>query len=398
MKARTIRPGLSWLGAIDWDRTLFDALIPLPDGTSYNAYLVEGASATALLDTVDASMGDAFLRQLDAVPRVDYVVSHHAEQDHSGMLPAVLDRYPAARLLCSPRAARVLPELLPLPADRIETVEDGRRVDLGGKTLRFVSIPWSHWPETMATWVEEDRALFPCDLFGSHLATSDLFSTDRARVLDAARLYYAQIMMPYAASIAKNLDKVAALEPALIGPSHGPVHADPGFVLDAYEDWVRGPPRHRVVIPHVSMHGSTAAMVDRLVEELVARGVGVDLHDLTALRLDRLAAALVDAATVVIAAPAVWNSIHPQAVAAAYVMNGVKPKTRFVTCIGSYGWGSKGLETLRSLLPDLKAEFLDAVFARGAPRADTYASLAALADTIAARHAAAGLAGEPAGS
>ncbi|HOI11217.1 MAG TPA: FprA family A-type flavoprotein, partial [Myxococcota bacterium] len=173
MKSKQVMDGIRWLGAIDWDRRLFDSLIPTPDGTSYNAWLVQGSERTALLDTADPSTGAALMAQLADVPRVDYVIAHHAEQDHSGMIPAVLARYPEARLVATPRCLQMLADLLDLPPDRALPVKDGESLDLGGRTLTFMHMPWVHWPETMVTWLPEDRVLFTCDLFGSHLATPD---------------------------------------------------------------------------------------------------------------------------------------------------------------------------------------------------------------------------------
>ncbi|MDZ4198325.1 MAG: FprA family A-type flavoprotein, partial [Kiritimatiellia bacterium] len=149
MKTRKICNGVHWMGAIDWNRRLFDSLIPLPDGTSYNAYLVCGSEKTVLLDTVDPALGSVLREQLATVERVDYIVSHHAEQDHSGSLPWVLEKYPAAQVLCSAKAKPMLIEHLNLAPDRIRIVEDGEALPLGGKTLRFYSMPWVHWPETM---------------------------------------------------------------------------------------------------------------------------------------------------------------------------------------------------------------------------------------------------------
>ena len=170
MMRREIIKGVDWVGAVDWDRRLFDSLIPLPDGTSYNAYLVRGSEKTALLDAGEPSKIAELASHLADVPRIDYVVAHHAEQDHSGLLPFVLGRYPEAKLFCTPLAKGMLIDHLAVPADRIITLGDGEKLALGGKTLRAIHAPWVHWPETMSTYLEEDRILFSCDWFGSHLA------------------------------------------------------------------------------------------------------------------------------------------------------------------------------------------------------------------------------------
>ena len=369
----------------DWHRRLFDALIPLPDGTSYNAYLVRGAERIALLDTCDPSRRREFLSLLDRVPRVDFIVSHHAEQDHSGLLPEVMARYPNAVVLATPKGAAFLSDLLPLDAARLRAVEDGETLDLGGKTLRFLHLPWVHWPETMVSWLEPDGILFSCDLFGSHWATTELTTGNDAEVLAAAKLYYAQIMMPYARMIEKHLARIAGLPVRMIAPSHGPVFDRPALIQDAWRDWVSGPPQRLVLVPQVSMHGSTALLAERLIQALSDRGVAARPFDLTALPLDRFAAALVDAGAVVFAMPAVWNGPHPAAAFAAGVVNGLKPKARWISWMGSYGWSEKALREFGALLPDLKAEVLPPVLCRGLPRAADAAAVEKLADELAAR-------------
>ena len=224
MQARQIRKGISWLGAVDWDRRLFDSLIPLPDGTTYNAYLVEGNEKTALLDTVDPPLAGTLLAQLQGVSSIDYIVSHHAEQDHSGTIPLVLAKYPQAKVVCTPKAKVMLMDLLGLGEDVFLSVADGETLSLGDKTLQFIHAPWVHWPETMVTYLPDERILFSCDFFGSHIAASDLFVTDEGRVHEAAKRYFAEIMMPFRAVIAKNLDKLADLDIAMIAPSHGQIN------------------------------------------------------------------------------------------------------------------------------------------------------------------------------
>jgi len=165
MKVRQIMPDVYWSGAIDWDRRLFDSLIPLPDGTSYNAYLIKGTEKTVLLDTVDPSMSYVLLAQLKDIQNIDYIIVHHVEQDHSGSLPIVLEKYKSAKVLISTRGKDMLIDHLHIPQDRIITVEDGETLSLGDKTLRFIYTPWVHWPETMSTYLVEDKILFTCDFF-----------------------------------------------------------------------------------------------------------------------------------------------------------------------------------------------------------------------------------------
>jgi flavorubredoxin len=385
MKPRKIVEKVYWLGAIDWKRRLFDALIPLPDGTSYNAYLIQGSEKTALLDTVDPSTADALLTQLDGFPQLDYVISHHAEQDHSGAIPVVLDKYPNAKVLTSSKAKSMLVDLLDIAEERITPVQDGETLSLGDKTLKFIYTPWVHWPETMVTYLKEDHILFSCDFFGSHLATSELYGVEE-RVYEPAKRYYAEIMMPFHQAIKGNLEKLKDYDIGLIAPSHGPLYRRPAFIMEAYRDWVGSDPKNVVVLPYASMHGSTEKMVDQLISSLVEQGITVEPFDLVVTDIGKLAMALVDAATVVFGTPTVMVNPHPLVIYTAYLANALRPKVRFASMIGSFGWGTKAVETLTGMLPNLKVEILDPVICKGFPREKDLAALDELASTIAARH------------
>jgi flavorubredoxin len=240
MKPRIMKENVYSIGAVDWDRRLFDELIPLPDGTSYNAYLIRAIGKTVLIDTVDPTMTDVLMNNLDElnIKSIDYVIANHAEQDHSGSLPAVLSRFPNAIVICTPKCKPLLMDLLLIPEHKIKTVEDGETISLGDKTLEFIHAPWVHWPETMFTYLREDRILFTCDFFGSHFATSDLFVTNEAVAYEAAKRYYAEIMMPFRAVIPKHLERIKPLQIDIIATSHGPIYNKPKFIIDAYNDWV----------------------------------------------------------------------------------------------------------------------------------------------------------------
>jgi len=386
VKRRPIKDKIHWLGAIDWDRRLFDSLIPLPDGTSYNAYLIEGSTHTALLDTVDPAMLDLLSKQLDGVATIDFIVSHHAEQDHSGAIPYVLARYPQAKVVTTPKAKALLMDHLHLPEETFVTVADGEILSLGDKTLRFIHTPWVHWPETMVTYLEEDQILFSCDFFGAHIAASDLFVTDQGRVYESAKRYFGEIMLPFRNIIAKNLEKLANLPLQMIAPSHGQIYDQPAWILEAYRDWVLQPPRNLVVLPFVSMHGSTRMMVDHLTAALTERGVTVELFNLVVADIGKLAMALVDAGTIVVGTPTVLAGPHPLAAHAAFLANALRPKAQYLSIIGSYGWGGKTVEALAGMIGNLKVEVLEPVLCKGMPEQTTYSALEHLADTIAQKH------------
>jgi flavorubredoxin len=392
MKARQIRPGIHWVGAIDWDRRLFDALVPLPDGTSYNSYLVKGSQKVALIDSVDPSMTGVLMAHLEDVPVIDYVIANHAEQDHSGSIPNVLAKYADAKVVTTPKCRDLLMALLLIPEDRFITVNDGETLSLGDKTLEFIYAPWVHWPETMLTYVREDRVLFPCDLFGSHLATTDVYVSDEGQLHEAAKRYYAEIMMPFHSIIEKHLEKLSGYQIDVIGPSHGPMHDRPSFIMGAYRSWVFGPLKNIVVLPYTSMHGSTEEMVEYLVGALVDRGVTVKQFNLAATDVGKLAMSLVDAATLVIGTPTVLVGPHPSVAYAAVLVNALRPRLEFVSIIGSYGWGSKAVEQLTGMIPNLRAEVLPPVIRKGLPVKEDFKALDSLAGAISQKHKAHGFA------
>ncbi len=384
MKARKIGEKIWWVGAIDWDRKLFDSLIPLPDGTSYNCYFIQGSKRSALVDTVDPAMKNILFERLKSlnVTSIDYVIANHVEQDHSGSIPDVLAAYPMAKAVTSNTGRTLLMDMLAVPESRILVVRDGETIDLGEELLQFIYFPWVHWPETMLTWLPKGKFLFPCDLFGSHLAAADLFITDEAAVLPAAKRYFAEIMMPFRKAIETNLGKITELGAQMIAPSHGPIHKRPAAIIDAYHDWISSPPKSLIVVPYISMHSSTRLMVEHFVEACAERGINAEQFDLAEPDIGKFAMALVDAAGVVFGSPMVLGGPHPKVAYAAMLVNALRPKTKYISVIGSFGWGGKLAETLQALLSNLKVEFLPPVLAKGLPRDKDYAALDALAQSF----------------
>lgn len=384
MIVRELKPNVYSLSAIDWDRKLFDELVPLPEGTSYNAYVVIGSDKTALIDTVHPSMTADFIKALKSLglERLDYIVSNHAEPDHSGSIPAVLAEYPEAKVLANVKCRSLLKSSLNLPAEALTLIQDNQVLSLGDKSLQFMWVPWVHWPDTTITYLQEDRIMFSCDFLGAHLATSDLYATDEARVERAALTYYAEIMMTYRPNVIKTLKRLEGLDIAMIAASHGPVYARPEFILSLYRRWSGDETRPEVIIPYLSMYESTAKMVAYLVDRLMEKGLRVQPYNVVDLDSGRFASSLVEASTIVFASPTVLDGPHPAMAYAAYLTNALRPKTRFAAIIGSYGWGPTMPESLTALLPMLKVDWLAPVNIGGTPKAEDFLALDRLAEDI----------------
>jgi flavorubredoxin len=388
MAAAELKPSVYSIGSKDWDRKLFDELIPLPDGTSYNAYLIKGSEKTALIDTVDPAKTEELITNLNKlnIKKLDYIVSNHAEQDHSGSIPDILKLYPEAKVVTNEKCKLYLKDLLLTPEDRFITIQDRENLSLGDKTLEFVLTPWVHWPETMCTFLKEDKILFTCDFFGSHLATSHLFVQNESKVIEDAKRYYAEIMMPFRNHIKKNIEKIEKLDFDIIAPSHGPVYDKPEIIINAYKDWISDRVENVVVIPYVSMHGSTERMVLYLIDSLIEKGITVKPYNLTEMDIGQLAMSLVDAATIIVATPTVLVGPHPAALYAVSLTNALKPKTKFASIIGSFGWGGKTVEIIKNNLSNLKVELLNPVLIKGHPTGEDFKALDRLADEISMKH------------
>ena len=373
------------VGVIDWDRRIFDELIQIPNGTSYNSYIIKGNNKTALIDTVDPTKTDELLDNLKKLNvDIDYLVVNHAEQDHSGTIPDILKIYKNAIVVTNSKCKELLSEFLPIPDEKFKIVSDGETLDLGGKELEFIITPWVHWPDTMVTYLHDVKILFSCDFFGSHRASSDLFACED--IYMAAKRYYAEIMMPFRVIIRKNLEKLKNLEIDIIAPSHGPLYKNPAFIMDAYKDWTSDNTKNEVIIPYISMHGSTQRMVDYLVNSLVERGVSVKPMNLTYTDMGEVALNLVDATTMVIASPTVLTGPHPSVVYATYLANALRPKLKLVSVMGSYGWGGRMLDQIRGMIDSLNVEIITPLIIKGFPKEEDYKKLDEMADEITSKH------------
>jgi len=243
---------------------------------------VKGGEKTALIDTVDPTKEQDLVTNLikARVEGIDYIVINHVEQDHSGSLPMMAELFPETKIVVNEKSEDLAVRLLEIDPNRCLLVKDKDKLDLGGKTLQFFITPWVHWPETMLTYAVEDRVLFSCDLFGMHYAESSLFVNDEKAGYLSAKRYYAEIMMPFRKNIAEHMEKLEHIPISIIAPSHGPIYSRPEMILDAYRDWISDDVKDEVVIPYVSMHGSTEKMVNRLCESLIERGIRVIPFDL----------------------------------------------------------------------------------------------------------------------
>ncbi|MGQ9538428.1 MAG: FprA family A-type flavoprotein [Candidatus Bathycorpusculaceae bacterium] len=376
-----------WVGARDWNRRLFDALIQLPKGTSYNAYLVMGRDEKALIDTVNPGFETELTEKIRTITNpeeIDYVVMNHAEPDHAGAIPNVMEIAPKAKLLTTSRGAKMAQVFYHVSQERIRVMADGETLSLGDKTLRFIEAPMLHWPETMFTYLEEDGILFPCDFFGAHLA-SGVYSDEVEDYMVHAQRYWGEIMMPFKAMAQKALEKIADLNIRMIAPSHGPIHRKPEPILNAYRRWANGETRQKAVIAYVSMWNSTDAMAKQMAETLAAEGVESAFHNLALTDIGDLAKDLVDSKAIVLGAPTVLGGAHPLALYATYLFKALRPPTKFAVVLSSYGWGGGAVKQVQELLSGFKIEVVGALEINGPPTEDDINKVVEMGKLIASK-------------
>ena len=377
--------GVYWVGARDWNRRMFDALIPLPNGTTYNAYLIIGSNKKALIDTVNPGFEKELEDKVAQVVNptdIDYVIMNHAEPDHAGSIPYIMALNTKAKLVTTAKGAKMAQIFYKVSEERIIAVRDGETLDLGGKTLQFIEAPMLHWPETMFTYLKENKILFPCDFFGSH-AAKGLYDDEIEELLVFAQRYYGEIIMPFRAMGQKALEKIKDLPIDVIAPSHGPIHRNPARILNVYRIWSNGETKQKAIVVYVSMWGSTEKMIKPIVDTLTSEGIEVALYNLTVSDIGDVAKDLVDSRVIVLGAPTVLGGAHPLAVYAAYLVKALKPPAKFGAVLSSYGWGGGAIKNIQEVLGPSKLEIIGALEINGPPSEEDIKQIVDLGKTIA---------------
>lgn len=349
-----------WVGAKDWNRRMFVVLIPLPQETNYNAYLVKGEEKTALIDTVNPGFEKEFENKINMISnleKLDYLIMNHAEPDHASAIRYIMDMAPKAVFVTTDKGVKMASLYHELPEARVKVVADGDSLDLGGKTLRFIEAPWLHWPETMFTYLPEDKVLFPCDFFGAHTAQG-VYDEDIEDLIPLAKRYYGEIMMPFGKPGAKALEKIKDLDIKIIAPSHGPIYKNPQRILEPYAKWTAGDTENKALIVYVSMWGSTAQMVRTIAETLLKEGVDIRLYDLAVSDIGDVARELVDSRAIILGTPTVLGGMYPLALYDTYLVKALNPPAKYGVVLGSFGWGGGALKQAGEILVPSKMEIV----------------------------------------
>lgn len=349
-----------WVGAIDWGIRDFHGY-QTPRGSTYNAYLVV-ADKVALIDTVKAPFCEEMLSRIASVldpGSVSYIVSNHAEMDHSSALPQAISALNPEQVLASTLGVKALRDHFHLDRE-FTAVKDGQTLSLGSMTLTFAEMRMLHWPDSMATYLPEKAILFSNDAFGMHLATSERFDDELEDSLleSEAAKYYANILMPLGQLIPKAIEKATKLgEIKLIAPSHGPIWRQKlGRIIELYSSWAGSKKSSKAVVIYDTMWQSTAAMAKAVTEGITAAGVEAKLLPLRASHRSEVAAEVLDAAALVVGSPTLNNTIFPTVADVLTYLKGLKPKNMVGAAFGSHGWSGEGVGQLEAALGEMKIE------------------------------------------
>ncbi|MFH1837322.1 MAG: FprA family A-type flavoprotein [Candidatus Omnitrophota bacterium] len=374
MKAREIKKGIYWVGAIDWDLRNFHGYLT-QKGTTYNAYLIIDDKIT-LVDTVKHYLFDEMLRRIKSVidpAKIDYIVSNHVEMDHSGSIPRILEYCKNAVVITSPNGEKGLKQHFKnIP--NIKTVQTGSSVSLGKRDLNFVLMPMVHWPDSMATYIPQDKLLLPNDAFGQHIASPERFDDEIGWDIlreDAAK-YYANIVMPYGAQVLKVLEIIKGLKIDMVAPSHGIIwRSRISDIIEEYGKWAGNIVKEKAVIVYDTMWGSTKKIAQTIQDALEEKGISVRMADLAGNDISDIMTHVLESKYICVGSPTLNNNIMPKAASFLTYLKGLAPKNRIALVFGSYGWGGQSVGQIENILKDCGFDVIKSIKTQYIPSEDT---------------------------
>jgi anaerobic nitric oxide reductase flavorubredoxin len=365
-----LREAVHWVGAIDWGIRDFQDH-HTPRGSSYNAYLILDEKKV-LVDTVKAEFANDLIgniKELVDPGYLDYVVVNHVEMDHSGSLKTIMNLAKNAKIVCSEKGWENLTKHYGGNWEHI-IVKTGMELKIGKRTLKFIEAPMLHWPDSMFTYVKEDKILLPNDAFGQHIATAFRFDDENGEeVMDEASKYFANILMPFSGLIPGIVEKLKEqnIDFDMIGPSHGVIwrsHIDK--ILGAYVKWSSGVVENKIVVVYDTMWGSTEKMARAITEGIVRAGMNVRLFNLRKSDQTEILKEVLESKAVLIGSPTLNNGLFPSVAGFLTYMKGLRPKNKIGLAFGSYGWGRGAVTAIErelkatgfTLEPSLEVQFV----------------------------------------
>ena len=390
-RAVKVTETVHWVGAIDWTIRDFHGYAT-DGGTTYNAFLVLADKVT-LIDTVKAPFKDQLLSRIESVidpGDIDYIVSNHSEMDHSGCLPQIVERVRPEKVFASPMGAKALAAHFHEGLD-VTVVKDGDAIDLGNRKISFLETRMLHWPDSMVSYLAEEKLLFSQDAFGMHLASSKRFDDEIRswRLEHEAAKYYANILMPFSHLVLKVLGRIEemGIEFEMIAPDHGPIwRKEPKRILELYRAWAERRPTKKAVVAYDTMWGSTESMALAVADGLIAGGARVEVMKLRSAHRSDIATELLDAGALVVGSPTMNNNLFPTMADLLVYLKGLKPQGLIGAAFGSFGWSGESVKQLEEALSEMKVEIAaESVRAKYVPDGETLAACRALGEAVAAK-------------
>ncbi|MBN2639077.1 MAG: FprA family A-type flavoprotein [Bacteroidales bacterium] len=373
-----IVPSVQWIGVLDHDLVTFDVIMTTEYGSTYNSYFID-AEKKAIIETTKENFWDDYEEKIRSVvnpEEIEYIILNHTEPDHSGNLKNLLQIAPNAKVVATTTALRYLKDMLGKDFDSI-AVKDGHTLDLGNKTLRFISAPNLHWPDTMYTYLEEDKLLFTCDSFGCHFADDRMFDDKVNDFNDAFHYYFDVIIKPFSKFMLKAIEKIDSLEISAICPGHGPIHRENWKQIIELtkvmsEEFLTQPQKNRVFVPFVSAYHKTGDIADQIAAGLKNSGdIEVELMDIEQTHLGELEMKLTQCNALLVGSPTINQNILLPIYRLFSVVNPYRDHGKLAGAFGSYGWSGENKDLLLSNLKSLKFKVLDeGIFVKFDPSED----------------------------
>lgn len=375
---------VKWIGILDYDIRTFDIVMSTKYGTTYNSYFIN-AGKKALIDVAKEKFTDKYLSKLMSVTdpsEISYIILDHTEPDHSGSLKKILEIAPSATVVGSGNAIRYLCDIVNVPFNSL-VVKDGDTLDLGNKTLRFIAAPNLHWPDSIFTYLEQDRILFTCDSFGAHYCSYEMKDTLTGEYLESFKYYFDVILRPFSRFMIKAVEKIRPLEISKICPGHGPILSEnPEKIVsltekyaNEYIDKVTVRARRHILIAYVSAYGYT-----RMAAEQIASGIRetadfeIDIADIEHMGLGDLENLVVSNDAILVGSPTINQNTLLPVYSLFAVINPIRDKGKLAGVFGSYGWSGEApkiiLETLRNLKLKVMEETAAFKFLPSGPKAE----------------------------
>lgn len=366
MQPVEIKKNIHWVGVVDWNIRDFHGYSTLK-GTSYNSFLAVDEKIT-LFDTVKKPLKDELLHNISRVvgdpKKVDYLVVNHVEMDHSGSLPEIMEAVQPEKLICSQMGKKALLDHFGREDWPYEVVGSGQSISLGNKTVDFLETRMLHWPDSMFSYIPEDKLLISSDAFGQHWATSERFDdqVDNPELFAHAAKYYANILMLFSPLVQKLLGEVKKmnLEIDMIAPDHGLIwRGGVGKIIEAYDAWSRQETKQKAVIIYDTMWQSTEKMAKAIASGLAHEGISVKVMCLKENHRSDIMTEVLDAKAIILGSSTLNNGILPTMADIICYMKGLRPAGRIGAAFGSYGWSGEAVKIMTQALEDIKAEIVD---------------------------------------